>query len=59
MKVEKVNARDIFDDDNDGYIFGLQEVEDFKGNAVGYIEWFKTEKARNKAIKLNKFKVVN
>lgn len=55
MKVEKVNALEVFEDNNNGLIYGLQEVDDFPG----YIEWFATEKQREKVIKENKFKVVN
>lgn len=56
MKVEKINALDVFDDDNNGLIFGLEEVNN---NFPSYIEWFKTEAEREKVIKINKFKVVN
>ncbi len=55
MKVEKVNANDVFKDNNNGFIFGLEEV----GDNIDYIEWFKTEEEREKVIKENKFKVMN
>jgi len=55
MKVEKINANDIFKDNNNDFIFGLQEVSDFPA----YIEWFKTEKEREKIIEENKFRVIN
>lgn len=35
---EFLYARDIFDDDNDGYLFGIQSAEDFPL----YIEWYRT-----------------
>ena len=55
MKVNKINACDVFDDDNNGFIFGLEEsAED-----VGYVEWFKTEEDREKEIKINNFEVEN
>lgn len=55
MEVEKINAGDVFDDNNDGLIFGLQDTS----NTPFYIEWFKTEEGREKVIKKNKFKVIN
>jgi len=47
MKVEKVNASDVFEDNNNGLIYGLEEVSD----SVGYCEWFKTEQEREDNIK--------
>jgi len=55
MKVEKINARDIFKDNNGELIFGLQDNLDFPF----YIEWFETEEEREKVIKVNKFNVIN
>jgi hypothetical protein len=55
MKVEKINAQEVFKDNNEGLIFGLQEVSDFPA----YIEWFKTEEEREEVIKLNKMKCIN
>jgi len=55
MKVVKVNAKDCFDDDNDGLIFGLEEVRE---DTIGYVEWFKTKQERNNTIDLNNFEVV-
>ena len=54
MKVFKINSLDVFKDDNNGFIFGLEEV----GDSVGYVEWFKTEEEREKTIKENKFEVI-
>ncbi len=54
MKVIKVNAKDVFEDDNNGLIFGLQDLDDFPN----YIEWFKTEEERQKAIEENNFEVI-
>jgi len=56
MKVELVNARDVFKDDNNGFIFGLQEVDE---DAVGYTEWFRTELERDKVVKDNMLEVIN
>jgi hypothetical protein len=53
MNVELLFAKDVFKDDNDGFLFGIQELDDFPA----YIEWFKTEKERDKVIKENGFKV--
>ena len=55
MKVEKINAEDVFKDNNNGLIYGLQDVSDFPF----YMEWFKTEEERDKTIKLNKMKCIN
>lgn len=49
MKVELLNAREVFKDINNGFLFGVQEVSDFPD----YIEWFKTEKERDNCIKEN------
>ena len=54
LRVYKVNAGDVFDDDNKGYKYGLEEEE-----MGGYIEWFKTKEGRDKAIRENKMKVLN
>ena len=51
--VEKVNATDVFKDDNNGFIFGL--AEHHLGN---YVEWFKTEEEREKCIVENNMIVV-
>ena len=53
MKVELVNAYDVFSDDNNGLIFGLQEED-----LGGYVEWFKTEEERKEVIKNNKMDVI-
>ena len=50
MKVELVNARDVFDDDNNGLIYGLQEINDC-GCIGDYVEWFATEEERKEAMK--------
>lgn len=56
MNVIKVNGKDYFDDDNNGYLFGLEEyVEE---GFPEYVEWFKTEKDRDKCIKKNKMEVI-
>ena len=55
MKVMKIKAEEVFDDDNDGFVFGLQDTNDFPS----YIEWFKSEEEREEVIKKNNFKVIN
>tara|TARA_Y100000310_G_C20326451_1_gene643219 strand:- start:521 stop:691 length:171 start_codon:yes stop_codon:yes gene_type:complete len=51
MKVFKVNASDVFDDNNDGLIYG---VEWDIGNEEFHCEWFKTKREQEKAFrKLN------
>jgi hypothetical protein len=54
MIVEKVNALEVFGDDNSGLIYGLQEVE-----LGGYVEWFATEEEREEQVKRFKMKVAN
>jgi len=53
LKVEKVNARDVFKDDNHGLVFGLQEVE-----LGDYVEWFATETERDATFKENQMEVI-
>ena len=55
MKVIKINAMEVFKDNNEGFIFGLEDTNDFPD----YIEWFKTEKEREETIKKYKMVVVN
>ena len=45
---EFVNALEIFDDNNNGYIYGIQYL-DIDGNILD-CEWFRTEYERNLAI---------
>ena len=49
MNVEKCMASEVFDDDNDGYIFGLME-NDENGECGGYVEWFATSEERESVI---------
>ena len=50
MKVRKIDGKEVFKDGNKGYIFGLEETStDFPG----YVEWFRSEKARDECIKEN------
>jgi len=46
MKYELIDAMEELGDDNNGYIYGIQEISDFPG----YIEWFKTEAERDKCL---------
>lgn len=55
MEVEKIRAEGVFRDKNEGFVYGLQEISDFPA----YIEWFKTEKERDKTIKKYKMKCLN
>jgi hypothetical protein len=57
MKVEKIDAREVFKDDNEGLIFGLQEVNDY--GDLGYCEWFATEEERNDCIRKHDMEVVS
>jgi hypothetical protein len=53
MKVYKINAKDVFDDDNNNLIYGLESDD------LSYIEWFKTKKEREEVIIKNKMRVLN
>ena len=55
MKVYKTYAKDVFDDDNNGLLFGLEK----KGNSPSYVEWFATEQERENTIKECNMVVVN
>lgn len=47
MKYELVEAQDCFDDNNNGYIYGIHWID---GVDVVDCEWFKTEEERYNAI---------
>lgn len=51
---EYVYAPVVFGHRNNGFVYGIQEIDDF-----GYIEWFKTLKELEKNTKKHKFNVVN
>lgn len=46
--INKVNARDVFDDDNEGFIYG---VEWGIGQNAYDVMWFKTEQEQEDLIK--------
>jgi hypothetical protein len=48
MTYEYINARDVFDDDNKGYIYGINWLDD---GEVTDVEWFKTTAERAQAVK--------
>jgi hypothetical protein len=50
MFIIKVNAQNVFGDDNDGFIYGLEYYDDEVDNFPIECEWFKTEKERNNTI---------
>lgn len=45
---ELVDARDVFDDNNKGYRWGIEWL--FAPGEIADIEWFKTKKAREEAL---------
>jgi len=54
MEIRKIEWKDLgMKDDNEGYIFGLEDTLDFPD----YVEWFKTEEEREKVIKENEILV--
>lgn len=48
MGYELVDAKDVFDDDNDGLIFGINWLDD--DGVIVDCEWFATEDERNEVI---------
>ena len=54
MNVRLVNGGEVFDDNNDGYLFGIYDTSDFPF----YVEWFDTEEKRQECIKENHMVVV-
>lgn len=56
MKVRLIDAREVFKDSNNGYLYGIEQENE--GNC-DYIEWFKTKKARDNTIKKYKMKIIN
>ena len=53
MKVELVLAENHFDDNNNGYRYGIYELDDDGEIVNDYVEWFKTKEERDKVIKEN------
>jgi hypothetical protein len=49
MVYELVDARDVFDDDNGGRIYGINWMDDDNEN-IAECEWFFTEEERQEAI---------
>lgn len=59
MKVELVLAENHFDDNNDGYRYGIYELtEDGEEIKNDYVEWFKTKEERQKTIEENNMEVL-
>lgn len=57
MKVELVLAENHFDDNNEGYRYGIYELDD-DGEEIknDYVEWFKTKEERAEVI--NKYNMI-
>lgn len=59
MKVHKVYAPDVLEDENGGYLYGLEEeLESSEFGSIDYVEWFKTEEERDECIKLHNLEVI-
>ena len=54
-KYEYVWGGDVFDDDNEGLLYGVEDVTDFPE----YIEWFSSWEEREKNSKAGKMNIVN
>lgn len=46
MKIEYVHASQVFDDDNEGYVYGINLIDD--DNEIMDCQWFKTELERDR-----------
>lgn len=55
MNCEYIYAFDVFKDNNDGFIYGVQELGDFPA----YIEWFKTLEELEYNTRKNNLFIVN
>ena len=53
MKYRLINAKDYFDDNNEGLIYGIESCEDLPE----YTEWFKSEIERENYLINNKIEV--
>lgn len=52
MKINKIHAQDCFDDNNSGYIYGIEwDI----GNEEWHCEWFEFEVLRDKEYKRMQF----
>lgn len=49
MDYELIDANDVFDDNNDGFIYGINWLDDNGENIVD-CEWFRTEEERQEVI---------
>lgn len=59
MKVELTFAKNHFDDNNDGYEYGIFELSDDGEEIINdYVEWFKTKEERQKIIEENDMQVL-
>lgn len=54
-KYEYVWGGDVFDDDNEGLLYGVEDVSDFPE----YVEWFSSWEEREKNSKAGKMNIVN
>lgn len=46
MTIEYVHASQVFDDDNAGFVYGINYIDD--DNEIAECEWFKTELERDR-----------
>jgi len=51
LRVFKRNALEVFGDRNKGFLYGLEESPISEDSDTNYVEWFKTKKERDKAIR--------
>ena len=54
-KYEYIHARDVFKDDNNGLIYGVQDISDFPD----YMEWFDSIKKLEANTKKHKLNILN
>ena len=54
MEYRLVDGKEIFEDNNNGLLFGIESVEDFPE----YVEWFPSEETRQSYIKKHDLEMV-
>ena len=57
VRIEYVHASEVFDDDNDGYVYGINYIDE--NNEIIEDEWYKTEWERDIAASSSGYKIIN
>lgn len=54
--IEYVHASQVFDDDNHGYVYGINYIDD--DNEITDCQWFKTELERDREATNTGFEII-